>query len=279
MTPPLSPAPLSDNSGPDRWKVLVVDDEPNVRLLLQKMMERAGHEVRAVGSGTEALGELQRSAYDLLLTDKNIPGGPAGTDVAKAARAFHPDICIVMVTGYASKESANQLLGVVDDYVVKPFQMRPLLDRLKDVMTRRRGLAATRKIIAEISPGLRQVETRRRRVLLIEPEPGERARLMRILDGLGFSVSVGTGPADVAGPPEPDALIIHTGACSPELDRAVWRRQGKRGGFPVVILSDGESLDASIHAVALGASGRLVRPAEESEVAMVLTRALSTSGA
>jgi DNA-binding response OmpR family regulator len=263
------------SGGSDRWKVLVVDDEPNVRFLLEKLMQREGHDVCAAASGMEAMAELKQCGYDLLLTDKNIPSGFGGSELAKAARAAQPDICIVMVTGYASKESANQLMGVVDDYVVKPFQMKPLVQRLRDVMARRRALTARRKLAEEVSQP-RQGEQERPRVLLIESEPSERALLARLLGELGLTVAVGAGPGDMSNSPEPDALVINARVCSAELDRAVWRRQARRGAFPVVILSDGDSLDASIRAVSLGASGRVVRPTDEADIRSVLARALAT---
>lgn len=257
---------LSLTASPDRWRILVVDDEPSVRLLLKKLFSRE-HDVATASTGDEAMEMLRNGDYDLLLTDKNLPG-PGGVEIAKFARTRLPNACIVLITGYASHESAEQLIGVVDDYVTKPFHIQPMRERLQDLMARRRSLAAKGSAPLSALPSAEQ------RVLVLEPEGLERDRIAEALTRLGHEVLTGESVAEFLGQPELRGVVVSTALCSHELYREIWRRQARSSVFGVVVTSDGESLDGSMAALSLGADGRLIFPSEPAAVEQVLNRVL-----
>lgn len=102
-------------------KALVVDDEPSVRLALEMALAESGWKVDCAESAEEAFQKYQLSAYDVVLSDKNLPG-MSGVELIRKAREDNPELCLVMITGYASIESAIETMQLgVDGYIEKPF--------------------------------------------------------------------------------------------------------------------------------------------------------------
>lgn len=109
-------------------QVLVVDDEPDVRDLLVEYFHEAGYEVVAAASGTEAVAEITRhpSKYGLIISDLQLPGVD-GLGVLKAAKAGNPSATVIIVTGYASVDSAVRAVRLgAYDYLTKPFTLAQL---------------------------------------------------------------------------------------------------------------------------------------------------------
>ena len=101
--------------------LLLVDDEPSVRAALELALEDEPWRIESVSSAEEALGLLATRRFDLLLTDKNLPG-MTGVDLIRKVRQDNLDMACVMITGYASVESAAETMKLgVDAYVEKPF--------------------------------------------------------------------------------------------------------------------------------------------------------------
>lgn len=111
-------------------KVLVLDDEPVVGERLKASLECAGFAVDAFVSGGDALGALKDTHYDLLVTDLKM-SGPNGMDVLREARHLQPGIKSVVITGFATTETAEEASrsGAVV-FIPKPFKM----SRLKHVL-------------------------------------------------------------------------------------------------------------------------------------------------
>jgi len=108
-------------------KILIVDDEPSVRDLLDKVLRRGGHEVVACATADEALATLQSSRFDLLLTDVVMPGMD-GFDLLRRVKSAHPAIKVIVLTGYArSQRISDFLLYGADDFLAKPFQVHELV--------------------------------------------------------------------------------------------------------------------------------------------------------
>ncbi len=103
-------------------RILVVDDEPNVRLLLAREIGDRGHEVVAVSDGAQAMEEMGRENFDVVLTDIRMPGmdGMALTEWIKRTR---PDTDVIVMTGYGSLETAAAAIHLgAFDYLQKPFK-------------------------------------------------------------------------------------------------------------------------------------------------------------
>lgn len=114
--------------------VLVVDDEPDVRDLLVEYFRERGHEVSAAGDGTQAIAEIQKNPakYSLIVSDLQLPGVD-GLGVLKAARKANPSVTVIIVTGYASLDTAVQAVRLgAYDYLTKPFSLGQI-----DVIVRR----------------------------------------------------------------------------------------------------------------------------------------------
>ncbi|HEY1606975.1 MAG TPA: PAS domain S-box protein [Allosphingosinicella sp.] len=108
-----------------RARILVVDDDSDVRSFLAEALRDLGHEVRAAESGEEAIAELQTWPPDLALIDYAMPG-MNGADTARAAREAAPGLPIVFVTGYAESERLESVLGPAVPVLRKPFTVEQL---------------------------------------------------------------------------------------------------------------------------------------------------------
>jgi CheY-like chemotaxis protein len=102
-------------------RVLVMDDERSVQLLLDRVLTSAGHSVSIVGSGEAALTALSERDYDLVIADKNLPGVD-GLEVLRQARSQHPTLQAVVITGFPTPESKHQAESLgVHAFITKPF--------------------------------------------------------------------------------------------------------------------------------------------------------------
>ncbi|SDW05555.1 PAS/PAC sensor hybrid histidine kinase [Pseudomonas syringae] len=112
--------------------ILVVDDEPAVRLLIAELLEDLGHVVLQAEKGSDALVILQsKAAIDLLITDVGLPGGMNGRQVADAARDVRPDLKVLFVTGYAENAVlAHNTLEPGMHVLPKPFAIAELISRV-----------------------------------------------------------------------------------------------------------------------------------------------------
>ncbi|RPI11582.1 MAG: response regulator, partial [Actinobacteria bacterium] len=105
--------------------VLVVDDEPEIRELLVEYFRDRGFETATAGDGRAAIAAIERdpARYRLIVSDLQMPGAD-GLAVLRAARAANPSCYVVIVTGYASLDSAIQAVRLgAYDYLTKPFSM------------------------------------------------------------------------------------------------------------------------------------------------------------
>ena len=113
--------------------VLVVDDEPTVRMLVADVLSDLGYAAIEAEDGPSGLRALQNSArVDLLVTDVGLPGGMNGRQVADAARALRPDLKVLFITGYA--ENAVVGNGHLDpgmEVLTKPFAIDDLAARIR----------------------------------------------------------------------------------------------------------------------------------------------------
>jgi two-component system KDP operon response regulator KdpE len=116
-------------------KVLVVDDEPQIRRALRTSLEAHGYEVVVVGTGEEGVLAAADAAPDLLLLDLGLPDLD-GTEVIRRVRAFTEVPVIVLSVRDAQHDKVAALDAGADDYVTKPFGMEELLARARAAMRR-----------------------------------------------------------------------------------------------------------------------------------------------
>jgi CheY-like chemotaxis protein len=118
-------------------RILAVDDEAIVLDSFRKILVIAGYAVDTVETGKEALGLIRKFDYDFVFTDLKMPEMD-GLDVVKAVKHLRPDIDVVMITGYATIESAVDAMkfGAMD-YVQKPFTADELIEFADKLVIRR----------------------------------------------------------------------------------------------------------------------------------------------
>ncbi|MEQ1805142.1 MAG: sigma-54 dependent transcriptional regulator [Burkholderiaceae bacterium] len=113
--------------------VLVVDDEPAVRQVLASAIAKAGYPVEAAGSAAEALSKLEKSPFDVVLSDVFMPVMD-GIELLKAARARGHAATFIMVTAFASVDSAiDAIKAGAWDYITKPVRNEEILHRLQQI--------------------------------------------------------------------------------------------------------------------------------------------------
>lgn len=161
---------------------LVVDDEPDVRDLLVECFRERGFEVTTASDGQSAVASIERapSRFALIVTDLQLPGAD-GLSVLRAARDANPSCYVVIITGYASLDSAIEAVRLgAYDYLTKPFSLGQI-DVIVQRMADRLSLEAENRQLA------RQVGTRETvdlRLLLGTRLAAIEGRLSRIEDAL-----------------------------------------------------------------------------------------------
>ena len=111
-------------------RVLVVDDEPQVRDILSEYLRTDGHSVETAGNGSEGLDKLLQGPFDLVLVDRAMPG-VSGDQVATVIKATTPDLPVIMLTGFGTMmKAAGEIPVSVDSVISKPVT----LDQLRAAM-------------------------------------------------------------------------------------------------------------------------------------------------
>jgi len=119
------------NDGPMR--ILLVEDEQTIAVTLRDDLEGVGYEVEHCGDGKQAIAVLQRTSFDVVITDVRLPGAD-GMQVLHAAKQARPDTEVLIMTAYATVEHAVEAMRLgADDYIQKPFLNEHVLDRLRRI--------------------------------------------------------------------------------------------------------------------------------------------------
>ncbi|HEV7905191.1 MAG TPA: sigma-54 dependent transcriptional regulator [Pyrinomonadaceae bacterium] len=106
--------------------ILIVDDEQGMRQLLSLVFGRAGHQVRAAENGRRAVELLREASADLIVSDVRMPD-MGGIELLRAARELSPDVAVVMMTAFATVETAREAFKLgADDFIQKPFDVDEL---------------------------------------------------------------------------------------------------------------------------------------------------------
>lgn len=110
-----------------RPKVLIIDDEPGITLLCERLLSKAGYLVKPLTDPAVAIELLKNERFDLLLVDIRMPE-ISGFDVMQIARQAQPELAILAMTGYGTVETAIQALrSGVDGLILKPFEKDELI--------------------------------------------------------------------------------------------------------------------------------------------------------
>ncbi|KKB81313.1 hypothetical protein VW35_02500 [Devosia soli] len=135
-TDDIAPDPQAVQPALGSETVLVVDDEPLVRMIAVEILEDLGYHVVEAGDGPEAMRHLNSDQrVDLLVTDVGLPGGMNGRQLADAARGVRPELGILFITGYAENAVLNH--GHLEhgmQVMTKPFRAEDFVRRIRDLL-------------------------------------------------------------------------------------------------------------------------------------------------
>lgn len=124
----------------DHDRLLVVDDDPELRELITAYLTKQGYDIVAVGDGLEMDKALAAGGIDLVILDLMLPG----EDGLSIAKRLKQDVAIPIIIVSAQGEDVDRIVGLevgADDYIAKPFNPRELLARVRAVMRRATGKA------------------------------------------------------------------------------------------------------------------------------------------
>ncbi len=168
---------------PSAHEVLVVDDEVVVLTVLRELLRRSGYRVTTAASAEEAIDLMQKRSFDLVLTDKNLPGA-SGLEVLRVARGLDPPPAVVMITAYSSYDSAVTALDIgAQDYIEKPIRdVEALRFRI------RRALSRRNEQLARAREAGKEEEEKQARIMVVEVE-GSRRQLIAEFLGRSYDVT------------------------------------------------------------------------------------------
>jgi signal transduction histidine kinase/PAS domain-containing protein/ActR/RegA family two-component response regulator len=138
--------------------VLVVDDEPIVRMLLTEIVEDLGYMAIEAADGPAGLKVLQSdTSIDLLVTDVGLPGGMNGRQMADAGRVSRPDLAVLFITGYAENALfVNGRLAPGMAVLTKPFPVETMAARIRSMVEAKRDSDCQRPVTTDSGPAQRQ---------------------------------------------------------------------------------------------------------------------------
>tara|TARA_B100000315_G_C14527529_1_gene564554 strand:+ start:53 stop:445 length:393 start_codon:yes stop_codon:yes gene_type:complete len=112
-------------------KILIIDDEETIRDTLTEVLEEEGYLVSKAVDGHDALRQMKKVQFDLVLCDVVMPGAD-GTEILKSIRESSPFTFVVMMTAFGTIENAVEIMkeGAID-YIIKPFRFDELLIEIK----------------------------------------------------------------------------------------------------------------------------------------------------
>ena len=135
---PHPPAPPPAAPAPSPARVLVLEDEQQIRQMLVDALLRAGHQVESAADGLAGLARFQGGEFDVVLTDLSLPER-SGLDVARAVKRMRPRTPVVLITGWGHLLDPSLLAqSGVDLTLVKPFRLERVLSILEDALRLRR---------------------------------------------------------------------------------------------------------------------------------------------
>jgi CheY-like chemotaxis protein len=242
-----------------RKRILVVDDESIIRQVFYDLMSKECEVVQAE-TAEEALPHIRRGAFDLIVTDKNLPG-LSGLDLAQEARRLNPNSRVILMTGYPSLVTAQQALELgVMDYLLKPFdEIREVREKLRQALT---------------SPLPSRAAPTSRRVDVYEDNPASAKQIAEALQLLGMEPKILLEA--VPGGDDPPAGVVVSWDFSPAHgDKAIELARTMCKGAPFIVLAEHLTMETTLESLRAGSSACLPKlTADAKALSRQLSRAL-----
>lgn len=118
-------------------RILIVDDDRVIREGLQRILKAEDYVVEALSNGRQAIDRLEEVDFDLTITDLKMPG-MSGLEVLQAIKAEHPDLPVILITGYAAIDNAVEVMkSGATDYLAKPFANEEIVQKVRKALDTR----------------------------------------------------------------------------------------------------------------------------------------------
>lgn len=144
-------------TGPPAQRILVVDDEPSLRQTFSFFLHDLGYEAQTVSDYAQAAEALERTPFSLVITDFRLskdPQAKSGLDVLRASKRLQPDVPVLMMTAYASTETALEALKIgAYDYFTKPFNYDAITATIQKALARARLARENQPLRARLAEG------------------------------------------------------------------------------------------------------------------------------
>lgn len=116
-------------------QILLVDDDPHIRLLGQEFLEKLGYDVETAGEGGEVLEKVQQGQFpDLVILDFQLPG-MSGLEVCRQLKTLDPGVKVLVASGFFSAREIEELrAGGAVGFLHKPFRLRELRSRIEEIL-------------------------------------------------------------------------------------------------------------------------------------------------
>jgi CheY-like chemotaxis protein len=243
---------------PSGHEVLVVDDEVVVLTVLREALRRGGYRVTTAASAEEAIDLMRKRRFDLVLTDKNLPGA-SGLEVLRVARTLDPAPAVVLITGYSSYDSAVEALDIgAHDYIEKPIRdVEQLRHRIRRALSRRdEQMARARVAPTPSSTG---------RVLVVEVEGPRRQLIAEFLGRTYHVTAAADGEEALAFLQQQRYDVVLADRNLPGMSglRVIEQAQRLLPHCASVLYTAYPSYDSVKDAFELGVDAYLVRPSED----------------
>lgn len=134
----------------EKFKILITDDDIDLRELLTEAVKNWGYEVSVARDGEEALRKLRMERFDMVITDLMMPGMD-GLSLLQKIKDLDKEILVIIITGYATIETAVKAIeSGAYDYIAKPFRLDELMIVIKNACERLRLVLQNRTLLEEL---------------------------------------------------------------------------------------------------------------------------------
>lgn len=154
------------------FRTLIVDDDKRLLSLLQSLLVEEYHEVTVCDDGLEAIEKCRQEKFDLVITDLMMPGA-GGLEVLKETRKIHPETLVILITGFASLESAIEAIREgAYDYITKPFKLEQIKIVVNNAREKIRLVRENRRLLEKLQEAYHQLNMVKR-IMGAGPDDGE----------------------------------------------------------------------------------------------------------
>jgi two-component system response regulator AtoC len=140
---------MSDDGG---LKLLIIDDEPNIRTGLAKGLQAEADLIEEAGDGTEGLSLFEKSGHEIVITDLRLPGTIDGLEVVRRIQARRPETHTIVITAYGSVESAVEAMRCnAFDFITKPIDLEVIRRQVRKAADHHRLVAENRRLREQLA--------------------------------------------------------------------------------------------------------------------------------